>query len=63
MDITQINIKDLTNEEFVNSYKECLIRFRLQGSGFSFDELLKICLNEGWITMQRAIELKKLYKI
>ncbi len=62
MEITQIPVSKLTNEEFIESYKEDKIKFKLQGSRLNFDSLLHHCLQKGIITMERTIELQKLLK-
>lgn len=61
MTITQKPVKELTNEEFIEAYKSNLIKFNLVGSNFDFKSLLQICLQNGIMTMQRVIELNKIY--
>jgi len=60
MEVTQINIKDTTDEEFIAAFKKNKIKFK--GTEITFDNVLQVSLQKDLITMERAIDLQLLWK-
>jgi len=59
MEVTQINIKDATDEEFIAAFKENKMKFK--GTEITFHNVLQVSLQKDLITMERAIDLQLLW--
>jgi len=60
MEVTEINIKDNTDKEFIVAFKENKMKFK--GTEITFDNVLELSLQKDLITMKRAIDLQLLWK-
>jgi hypothetical protein len=59
MEVTQISIEDTTDEEFIEAFRECSMKFK--GDTMSFKDSLELCLKLNFMGEDRALKLHKLW--